>query len=67
MHQYNTGILVQLCSKGLLFIISRNWKQLRWPSNEEWIKKVWVIYKIKKISAIKSKKNHEICKQIDGT
>jgi hypothetical protein len=29
-----------------LFIIARNVKQLRFPSTEEWIKKMWYIYTI---------------------
>ena len=28
-----------------LFIIARNWKQPRCPSTEEWIKKMWYIFK----------------------
>ena len=27
-----------------LFIIARNWKQLRCLSKEEWIKKIWQFY-----------------------
>jgi hypothetical protein len=27
-----------------LFIISRNWKEPRCPSREEWIQKMWYIY-----------------------
>ena len=27
-----------------LFIIARTWKQLRCPSADEWIKKLWCIY-----------------------
>jgi hypothetical protein len=27
-----------------LFIIARDWKQPSYPSNEEWIKKMWCIY-----------------------
>jgi hypothetical protein len=29
-----------------LFIITRSWKELRWPSAEEWIQKMWYIYKV---------------------
>ena len=28
-----------------LFAIARTWKQPRWPSAEEWIRKLWYIYK----------------------
>ena len=27
-----------------LFILARTWKQLKCPSTEEWIKKMWYIY-----------------------
>jgi hypothetical protein len=30
-----------------LFVITRNWKQPRFPSTEEWIKKMWYIYIMK--------------------
>ena len=36
-----------------LFIISRAWKQLRCPSADEWIRKLWYIYTMKNYSAIK--------------
>ena len=29
-----------------LFIIARTWKQSRCPSTDEWIKKLWYIYKM---------------------
>jgi len=28
----------------VLFIVARTWKQLRCPSTDEWIKKLWYIY-----------------------
>ena len=28
----------------ILFKIARTWKQLRCPSTDEWIKKIWCIY-----------------------
>jgi hypothetical protein len=37
-----------------LFIISRNWKQPRFPSTEEWIKKMWNIYTMEYFLAIKT-------------
>jgi hypothetical protein len=37
------------------FVISRRWKQLRCPSAEEWIQKMWFIYTIEYYSAIKNK------------
>jgi hypothetical protein len=37
-----------------LFIIARNWKELRCPSTEEWIQKMWYIYTIEYYSATKN-------------
>jgi hypothetical protein len=36
-----------------LFIIARSWKEHRCPSTEEWIQKMWYIYKMEYYSAIK--------------
>ena len=36
-----------------LFTIERTWKQPKCPSAEEWIKKMWYIYKMDYYSAIK--------------
>ena len=36
-----------------LFIIARTWKQLRYPSADEWIRKLWYIYTIEYYSGIK--------------
>ena len=36
-----------------LFIIARTWKQPRWPSTDEWIRKLWYIYTMEYYSAIK--------------
>jgi hypothetical protein len=36
-----------------LFTIAKLWKQLRCPSNDEWIKKMWYIYTMDLYSAIK--------------
>ena len=36
-----------------LFIIARIWKQLRCPSADEWIRKLWYIYTMEYYSAIK--------------
>ena len=37
-----------------LFTIARTWKQLRCPSIDEWIKKLWCIYPMEYNSAIKN-------------
>jgi hypothetical protein len=39
-----------------LFIIARSWKELRCPSTEEWIQKLWYIYPMEYYSAIKNNK-----------
>ena len=36
-----------------LFTIARTWKQPKCPSTEEWIKKMWYIYRMKYYSAIR--------------
>ena len=36
-----------------LFTIAKAWKQCRCPSIDEWIKKLWYIYRMKYYSAIK--------------
>ena len=37
----------------VLFIIARNCKEPRCPSNEEWIKKMWFIYTMEYYSAVR--------------
>ena len=37
-----------------IFTIARTWKQSRYPSTDEWIKKLWYIYTMEYYSAIKS-------------
>ena len=39
-----------------LFTIARSWKQSKCPSTEEWIKKMWYIYKMEYYSDIKKNK-----------
>ena len=36
-----------------LFIIARTWKQPRYPSADEWLRKLWYIYTMEHYSAIK--------------
>jgi hypothetical protein len=38
-----------------LFIIARNWKQPRFPSTEQCIKKMWYIYTMECYSAVQNK------------
>ena len=35
------------------FTIARTWKQPRYPTTDEWIKKLWYIYTMENYSAIK--------------
>ena len=37
-----------------LFVTSRTWEQPRWPSTEEWIKKMWHICTLEYYSAVKN-------------
>ena len=46
-----------------LFTIARTWKQLKCPSTDEWIKKMWHIYTMEYYSAIK---RNEIESFVDG-
>ena len=36
-----------------LVLIARTWKQLKYPSTEEWIKKIWCVYTVECYSAVK--------------
>ena len=38
------------------FTIARTWKQPKYPSTDEWIKKMWYIYTMEYYSAIKRNK-----------
>ena len=37
----------------ILFTTAKTWEQPKCPSTEEWIKKMWYIYKMEYYSAIK--------------
>jgi hypothetical protein len=37
-----------------LFIIARSWKEIKCPSTEEWIQKMWYIYTLEYYSATKN-------------
>ena len=56
IYQEKTLIRKDTCSPmftAALFTIARTWKQLKYPSTEEWIKKLWYIYTMEYYSAIK--------------
>ena len=36
-----------------VFTAAKTWKQPKWPSTDEWIKKMWYIYTIEYYSSIK--------------
>ena len=48
-----------------LFTIARTWKQPKFPSSDEWIKKMWHIYTKEYYSAIKRNET-DICSEVDG-
>ena len=39
-----------------LFTIAKGWKQPKYPSRDEWIKKMWYIYTMEYYSAMKKNK-----------
>ena len=45
-----------------VFTIAKTWKQPKYPSTEEWIKKIWYIYTMEYYSAINA-----ICSNMDGS
>ena len=47
-----------------LFTIDRTWKQPKYPSTEEWIKKMKYMYEMEYYSVIKRTK--AICSNMDG-
>jgi len=49
-HEKDTSIPLFIAA---LFTIARTWKQSRCPSTDEWIKKLWYIYRLEYYSAIK--------------
>ena len=50
-----------------LFTIAKTWKQPKYPSTDEWIKKMWYIYTMEYYSAIRKEWNNAICSNMDGT
>ena len=59
IHTEETRIERDTCTPmfiAALFIIARTWKQPRYPSADEWIRKLWYIYTMEYYSAIKKNK-----------
>ena len=56
IHTEETRIERDMCTPMFitaLCIIARTWKQPRWPSADEWIRKLWYIYTMEYYSALK--------------
>ena len=47
--------------------IAKLWKELRCPSKDEWIQKMWFVYKMEYYSATRKKQIPTICFDMDGT
>ena len=50
-----------------LFTIDKTWKQPKYPSTDDWIRKMWYIYTMVYYSAMKREQNNAICSNMDGT
>jgi hypothetical protein len=53
----NTGYSKSTCTPifiaAWLFTMAKLWKQPRWPTTDEWIKKMWFLYTMEFYSAMK--------------
>ena len=50
-----------------LLTIARIWKQPKWPSTDEWIKKMWYLHPMEYYSVIEKKQNWVICSDVGGS
>ena len=50
-----------------LFAIAKTWKQPKYSSTDEWIKKMWYIYTMEYYSPIKKEQNNDICSNVGAT
>ena len=55
MEYYSAIKKNEIMSFAALFTIARSWKQLKCPSTDEWIKKMWYIYTMEYYSAIRKR------------
>ena len=50
-----------------LFTTAKTWKQPKYPSTDERIKKMWCVYTMEYYSAIKKEQKNAICSNMDAT
>ena len=50
----------------VLFTIAKIWKQVKFPSLDEWIKQLWDIYIMEYYEAVEKDKNFTLCDSMDG-
>ena len=48
-----------------LFTTAKTWKQFKYPSIDEWIKKMWYRNTMEYYSAIKKEQNNAICRKMN--
>ena len=70
LHLEKTRIWKYKCTPmfiAALFTIAKSWKQPKYPSTEEWVKKMWYIY-IYNVILLSHKKewNNAICSNMNG-
>jgi hypothetical protein len=50
-----------------MFIAARSWKEPRCPTTEEWIQKMWYIYKMEYYTGIKNNEFMKFLGKFDGS
>ena len=64
-----THIQNEICTPvfiAALFTVARTWKQLKCPTIEDWLKKLWYIYTMEYYSAIRKDEILPFVKTLDG-